>query len=190
MTTTILIRLIASLGLCPGLALLYLRWRDPKRVGRWTLGGWALVMTGLVGWTVSGHGDVALSDAAVLVMMLALAVIAGHAATLPATAKTLHERGKRDDDNLALGRGYWGRVAARLFGCVVAAPLAGLATGALIRAWTPGDEASRLMLMATIALLVTAVAWVLQLMSPRPWRMLGLVTVTAAIATGLVELSA
>ena len=188
MTTTILIRLIASLGLCLGLALLYLRWRDPRCASRWALGGWALVMAGLAGWAASGQGDVALSDAAVLVMVLALAAIAGHAVTLPATAKTMRDR-KSDNDNLALGRGYWGRVAARLLGCFVVAPTAGLAAGALIRAWAPGDEASRLMLMATIALLVTAVAWVLQLMSPRPWRMLGLVTVTAAIAAGLVELS-
>lgn len=186
MTTTLVIRLIASLGLGSGLALLYLRWRDPKRAGRHGVAaGWGLTALGLAGWTLAGHGDVALSDAVVLVMMLALLVIAGHGATLPPAAKSPRDR-KLDNDNLSLGRGYWSRIVARLIGCIVAAPAAGLMAGALARAWTPLDDASRLMLMAMVAVLVMATAWVMQLMSARPWRMLGAVSASALVAAGLV----
>jgi hypothetical protein len=187
MTATTVIRLIASLGLCPGLALLYLRWRDARRLGRWTIAaGWALVVAGLAGWTLSGHGDVALSDAFVVVMLAALGVIAGHATTLPAAAKAPHDRGRIGNDTLTLGRGYWGRVVARLLGCVGAAPAAGLMAGVLWRAYGPGDDADRLMTMAVLAVLVMAIAWVLQLMSASPWRILGLLSAAAAVAAGLV----
>ena len=188
MVATTVIRLAASLGLCSGLALLYLRWRSPKRVGRLAVAaGWGVIAVGVAGWTLGGHGDVALSDAAVLAMVAALVVIAGHAATLPA-AKAGRTRGKAGDDRLVLGRGYWGRVVARLLGTLLVAPAAGLMVGALWRAYGPGDDADRLMAMAIIAVLVMAAAWVAQLMSARPWRMLGVVSLLTVVAAGLIYL--
>ncbi len=175
-----LIRLAAGLGLGLGLALLYLRWRGPKAAGRGGLVlGWGGIALALGGWIASGHGDVALSDGVSLFMILALVVIAGHALTLAPAARTARMRVRSADDGLSLGPGYWNRATARLVGCVLAAPAAGLMLGALWRAWIPGEAADRLMMMATIAVLGTAGAWVLQLASPRPWRILGILTAIA-----------
>jgi hypothetical protein len=188
------VRLFASLSLGLGLAALYLRWRDRKASNKsqdWRRfavpAGWGLIVLGLNGWLFSGAGDVAVSDAVTLVMMLAIAVIGAHALTLDGPKKAVRARSEpnpeSDNDGLELGRGYWSRVAARMLGCVVAAPAIGLMAGALWRAYAPGDKADTLMMMATIALLVMPVAWVIQLASTRPWRAfagLALAAVTAA----------
>ncbi len=188
MDVTALLRLAASLCLCAGLALLYLRWRDRQR-GRWRVAtGWGLVVLGLVGWLVSGHGDVAVSDGAVAVMVLALAVVAWHATSLPAPAKAPRPRAGSEHDGLDLGRGYWSRAVARTLGCVIAAPAAGLMIGILWRAYVPGTEADTLMMMAIIACLVTAGAWVVQLASTRPWRALMALVLTAVVAAALIYL--
>ena len=183
------IRLVASLGLCLGLAGLYLRWREPRRRGRvWLVAGWGLVGLGLTGWLISGHGDVAMSDAVILAMVLALAAVASHAAALAPAPRPSRTRAQSDNDGLVLGRGYWNRVMARLLGSVIAAPAAGLMTGALWYARVPGDAADRLMMMAVIAVAGTAIAWVVQLASPRPWRTLAVISAVASTAAVLAFL--
>jgi hypothetical protein len=189
MSSALVIHLIASLGLCSGLACLYLRWREPRRRGRgWLVAGWGLVLFGLAGWCLSGHGDVALSDAVTLAMVAALGLIAGHAVTLAPAARTPRARASSDNDGLVLGRGYWGRVVARLLGSVVAAPVAGLMAGALWYARVPGDPADRLMMMAVIAVAGMAIAVVVQLASTRPWRSLAIIGVIACTAAVLAFL--
>jgi uncharacterized membrane protein YfcA len=186
MPAAALIRLLASLGLGLGLASLYLRWRNRTDDGRTGVAtGWGLIALGLIGWTVSGSADVAVSDGIVALMVLALGIIAYHATTLAPSAKAVRARPPAED-NLDLGRGYWSRVAARLMGCVFTAPAAGLMAGALWYAWIPGDAADRLMMMAVIAVLVLAIVWVVQLASRKPWRTLAVTTALTLLTAGLV----
>ncbi len=191
MSSALVIRLVASLGLCLGLACLYLRWREPRRRGRaWLAVGWGLVAVCLAGWCLAGSGDVALPNAVTLAMVAALGLVAGHAVSLAPAGRTPRARASSDNDRLALGHGYWGRVVARLLGSVVAAPAAGLMTGALWDARVPGDAADRLMMMAVIAVVVTAIAWVVQLASTRPWRSLAIISAIAGTAAVLAFLPA
>ncbi|WP_443749839.1 hypothetical protein [Asticcacaulis solisilvae] len=183
----LVIRCLAGLCLLAGLALLYLRWRDRARSRWFVSAGWVLAVAGLTGWTLGGSADVALSNAVTLAMTAALAVIAGHALTLPKAAKAARER-TVEDDNLPKRPGYWSRVAARLLGTVVAAPAAGLMAGTLWRAYGPGDEADGLMMMATIAIAVMAGGWVWQLADIRPWRSFAGLSVAAVLIAALVYL--
>ena len=189
MTQAVVIRLIASLGLCSGLACLYLHWREPRRYRRaWLAAGWSLIALGVMGWLWDGSADVALSDAVTLAMVLALGLIAGHAATLAPASRVTRTRASSDNDGLVLGRGYWSRVVARLLGFGLAAPAAGLTMGALWYARVPGEAADRLMMMAAIVVVVMAISWVVQLASTRPWRCLAIVTAVAGTAAVLAFL--
>lgn len=184
--TSVILRIAASLCLCAGLALLYWRWRD-REAGRAVMwGGWGLVVAGLAAWTLAGHADVFLSDATVIVMVVAAAIIIGHAFTLAPPSRQPRPRAQSDNDGLELGRGYWSRAVARLLGCVAVAPAMGLMAGTLWRAYVPGNEADTIMMMAVIACLVTAGAWVMQLASTRPWRaFVGLSIASLAIASAI-----
>lgn len=184
MTAVLLVRCLASLCLLAGVAVLYLRWRDKGRPRGLVATGWGLVVAGLGGWLFGGNADVALSNAVTLVMTAALAAIAANALTIPKPSRAMRDRAV-EDDNLPRP-GYRRRVAARVLGTVAAAPAAGLMAGTLWRAYVPGDKADGLMMMAAIAVFVTAGGWVWQLADARPWRScIGMAAAAALIAAGI-----
>ena len=126
----------------------------------------------------------ALSKAVTLVMTAALAAIAANALTIPKPSRAMRDRAV-EDDNLPRP-GYRRRVAARVLGTVAAAPAAGLMAGTLWRACVAGDKADGLMMMAAIAVFVTAGGWVWQLADARPWRScIGMAAAAALIAAGI-----
>lgn len=188
MTASLALRLAASLAFCAGLALLYLRWRDRRMSRLFVTAGWGLVGLGVLGWACAGHGDVFVSDAVTGVMMAATVAFTGHGLTLAPAKKAAPARAESDNDGMDLGRGYWSRAAARLLGCIIAAPAAGLMAGTLWRAYVPGAEADTIMMMAVLACLVTAAAWVMQLASTRPWRTLAIVSAIAVSAAAIIYL--
>lgn len=182
---------MASLSLGSGLVVVYLTWRRKGvREGLWQHGlpvGWASVMFGLTGWAVTVSTDQGLALAAVLIMVLALAIVAGHGLAQPAKAvKAGRIRDDASSDGLTLGAGYWGRVAVRLTGSLLIAPAFGIFMGLTWCAYVPGDAADRLIGMALISTLATATALVILLASRRPYRSTTVLTLVTLAAAGLV----
>lgn len=169
---------LSTLALAAGLGVTFGVWRRLAERG-WLLAGWALMGLGLAGWAASSNADVGLSRGVAALMLLALIAVGAYSLTLAGRRKAATER--LSADTLGLGPGAWARGTARLLGSLLAAPAAGMAAGLAWMAWAPGVEASRLIGMATVVCLATAIGLTVLLASARPSRI--------ALALALIALA-
>lgn len=179
--------IIASLGLCLGLALLYLRWR--QRTGRGLLArygvaaGWAIIAAGLMIWTAVRPSDVNMCIGLSLFPCLALAIVVLNGLKLPVPSRPSRNPGAEREVNPAPPRHYghngWSRMIARLLGSVVLSPAFGLMAGLFWRAIVPGNDADRLIGLAFVTVIAMALAWVAQLVTRHAWRVCAVLALTS-----------
>jgi hypothetical protein len=188
----IAVQFAGSLFSLLGLLAIFLTWRRKGvRAGAWRYGlpaGWALLVLGLIVWTISTNPDQGLALGSVAVMILACAFLAWQGLKLTGKpAKTQAER-ESATDTLALGKGYWGRFTVRLLGSLIIVPAFGLLIGLLWRAYAPGNAADVLIAAAFIVTfaLTGALTWLLA--SRRPYRTCAALTLASLVAAGVIYL--
>ena len=187
------LRLLGSLALAAGLLAVFLTWRRPGvRTGAWVYAlpaGWMAIVIGLILWGTSTHLDQGLALGSVLVMTLACALVAGQGLKLITQPAKVQRTRTLESDGVSLGRGYWSRFAARLTGSLIVAPAAGAAVGLLWPIVFHGEDATRIMGVAILAVSAATAALVYQLSSRRPWRAFAIIAATGMVAGGVAGLA-
>ncbi|MFT3997940.1 MAG: hypothetical protein QM667_11085 [Asticcacaulis sp.] len=187
--------LLAVALIVAAIALLYLRWRG-EGLPLWVQdvavpAAW--VMLGVSGWlwTVAYKPDFGLPVGFLIAMSLPLALIAWrHTADDPARLKPEKARRERAvpdvKERFTVRKG--GRIAARLLSSLIVSPFMGMAVGMVAWLHMPGHEATRYAWAVFVFVTASAIGLVVSTSAQRPWRALGFLCLTGAIAAAIVGL--
>lgn len=176
----------AILLLGGGIAGLYHAWKDRRLPGArrrlLVAGCWLVIAAGIALWCVGTNSGVAISQAVVAAMLLALAAVALQAFSLRRAGRQRNGGAMEP----AVRPANLSNRLARLAGSLVVVPSLGVVAGLAWFAWVPGLEADRLMGMAFLAIAVAATGFVVLLASARPTRMLLILCVMILAVTGVL----
>lgn len=153
----------------------------PWRYG--VAGGWALVAAGLGAFVAATKPDYGLAVGALVAMAAPLVLV------MPAARGWAPRPPRQEErDQPPPPAGKRSRSIARLVGCLLVAPILGLAAAVAWQAHVPGVPADKLLGAACIAPIAFAAAMVASLGAARPWRVTGASAVLAAVLAAAVFL--
>ncbi len=187
---------LAAIVLIAGaVALLYLRWLGrglPASIAPYAVPiAWLAMLASAAVWMTAYKPDFGLPFGFLIAMILPLALIAWQTIrNLDSAQKPEKQRRERAAPDVPghLGKRRALRVIARLMSCLVIAPVTGMAVAMLAWEYMPGHPATRYAWAVFGFSVASATALVVALSAQRPWRALGLITTSTAVASAIVGL--
>lgn len=160
--------------------------QGPTDTGPWRYGvggGWLLIAAGLALFVAATKPDYGLALGTLVAMAAPLVLV------MPAAARWAPRPPRQEErDQAPPPAGKRSRSIARLVGCLLLAPILGLAAALAWRAYVPGVPADKLVGAAFAAPAAFAAAMVAVLGVARPWRAVGVVGALAVLLAAAVFL--
>ncbi|ESQ80373.1 hypothetical protein [Asticcacaulis sp. YBE204] len=177
------------------IVLLYLKWRGqglPAGFDRAAVPvAWLALAVSAVLWMLAYEPDFGLPVGCLIAMSLPLALIAWrNAKDDPARHKPEKDRRARSlpdvKERFSLRKG--GRIVARLLSSFVISPLMGMAVGMVAWLYMPGHGSTRYAWAVFAFVTASVIGLVIGNSAQRPWRALGVLSLTGAVSAAVVGL--